>query len=165
MPTQGSGSISIDELSNFMGGGRPDGANEYNGLDGSWSRGAITGAWSSYYARPQGTFAPAPGSERITFWFWDGARWNMRFNPTVSAQGAGSVVYYVQSSGTSPVTPSQFNFASNQFSITVKNQWKQINRFYQGGDQGGGIRYYRIQAHNGVSGYRALLPYYWNAST
>jgi len=164
MPTPGSGTISIDVLSNFMGGGRPDSATDYRGLDGSWNRSAITYSWNSYYARPQGYFSPAPGSERLTFWFYDGSinRWNLRFNPTVTAAGSGSVVYYVQSNGTSPVTPSQFNYAGDQFSIIAFNQWKQINRFYQ--KPGDGIRYYRIQAHNGVPGYRALLPYYWNAS-
>ena len=164
MPTPGSGTISIDVLSNFMGGARPDSATDYRGLDGSWNRSAITYSWDSYYARPQGYFSPGPGSERISFWFFDGSinRWNLRFNPTVTAAGSGSVVYYVQSNGPSPVQPSQFNYASDQFSIIAVNQWKQINRFYQ--KPGDGSRYYKIQAHNGVPGYRALLPYYWVAT-
>jgi hypothetical protein len=156
MPTRGSGTIGYAELQQYMGGNNPVTNSEYRGRDGSWRWGAIYNA-DSYYCRPRPYFLPRPGSERLTYWFRatvsGQSGWIMQFNPTVTAAGGGTTVYYNQLNGSaSSAYPSQFS-----------SVWRaSANIFFKRDIDG--RRYFFIQAHNNVSGYRATLGYAWNAS-
>ncbi len=152
MPTRGSGSIGYAELQQYMGGVNPIYNSEYRGADASWAWGGIYNS-DSYYCRPRPYFLPAPGGERLSFWFRgtiNGFTGRVfQFNPTVNAAGAGSVVYYNELYGQVSTTyPSQFS-----------SVWRTPNIFFKRDIDG--TRRWFIQAHNGVNGYRATLGYHW----
>ncbi len=126
---------------------------EYRGRDGSWAWGTMSDS-NSHRVRGRPVFLPGPGYERLQFWFYSRG-WYLRFNPTPSQRGTtdyrysiGDDMYYYGNS-TSASYPSQFS-----------GVWSTSNIFRWSG----GTRYYFLQAQNGVSGYRAILPYYWRAS-
>ena len=126
-------------------------AGNWRNRDGSWAWGAMTGSADTYRVRGRPRFEPRPGSERLQFWFYSRG-WYIRFNPTPTeyrftdyGRPIGTDMYYYGNS-TSASYPSQFS-----------GLWSRNNvmRWF------GGRRYYFLQAHNDVSGYRATLGYYW----
>ena len=126
-------------------------AGNWRNRDGSWAWGAMTGSADTYRVRGRPRFEPRPGSERLQFWFYSRG-WYIRFNPTPTEYRftdynlpIGTDMYYYGNS-TSASYPSQFS-----------GLWSRNNvmRWF------GGRRYYFLQAHNDVSGYRATLGYYW----
>ena len=144
------------DVQTYFGGTNPISASEYRNRDGSWAWSAMTGSIDTWRVRGRPVFTPAPGSERIQFWFYS-AGWYIRFNPTPTQVGytspfgrpIGTDMYYYGNS-TSASYPSQFSSA-----------WSTANvmRWF------GGLRYYFLQAHNNVSGYRATLGYYWRINS
>lgn len=151
MPTQRSGQIAYSDLQGQYGGSNPIENAEYRGRDGSWNNGAMYNS-DSYYVRPRPWFVPAPGPERLTFWFYFGG-WYLRFNPSCVARGntdfgrTSSTTMYFYGLKPSAGIPSQFD-----------SIWQTNNIF---GPWNGGYRTFGMQAHNQVSGYRATLGYWW----
>lgn len=155
MPSTPSGNPQYySQLQQYYGGVNPIYNSEYRGRDGSWAWGSM-GDSNSHRVRGRPRFEPRPGSERIQFWFYSSG-WYIRFNPTPNQYSTtdfgrpiGTDMYYY---GNTPSAsyPSQFSSA-----------WSTANvmRWF------GGLRYYMLQAHNGVSGYRTTLGYVWNINS
>lgn len=151
MPSTRSGNPQYySELQQYYGGVNPIFNSEYRSRDGSWAWGSMSDS-NSHRVRGRPRFEPRPGTERIQFWFYS-AGWYIRFNPTPSEYRftdyglpIGTDMYYYGNS-TSTAIPSQF---SSAWSTSNVMRWF------------GGTRYYFLQAHNGVSGYRTTLGYYW----
>ena len=144
--------LNYENVGDYYGGGTR--ASVWRNRDGSWNWGAMTGSADTYRGRGRPGFLPGPGPERLRFWFWSNG-WYLRFDPTPSQRqltdynlNIGDDMYYYGNS-TSASYPSQF-FSG----------WSTANvmRWF------GGRRYYFFQCHNNVSGYRAILPYYWYVS-
>jgi hypothetical protein len=130
-------------------------AGNWRNRDGSWAWGAMTGSADTYRVRGRPVFLPGPGSERIQFWFYSRG-WYIRFNPTPNQRGSTDYgrpisddMYYYGNS-TSASYPSQF---SGVWSTSNVMRWF------------GGRRFYFFQCHNNVSGYRTVLPYYWQINS
>jgi len=156
MPSsRASNPLNYNDVRLFYGGGLPAYASNLRNRDGSWNYGAMTGSIDSWRVRGRPTFNPRPGSERIQFWFYSRG-WYIRFNPTPTevprtdySLPIGTDMYYYGNS-TSAGYPSQF---SSAWSTSNVMRWF------------GGLRYYFLQAHNGVNGYRATLGYYWRINS
>ncbi len=155
MPSsRASNPLNYNDVRLFYGGGLPARASDWRNRDGSWAWGAMTGSADTYRVRGRPRFNSRPGSERIQFWFYS-AGWYIRFNPTLPPYprtdyglSINTVTYYYGNS-TSASYPSQF---SSVWSSSNVMRWF------------GGRRYYFMQAHNSVSGYRTTLGYYWYIS-
>lgn len=154
MPSTRSGNPQYySELQQYYGGSNPIYNSEYRGRDGSWAWGSMSDS-NSHRVRGRPRFEPRPGSERLVFWFYSSGWW-LRFDPTPSAytttdfgRTIGTRMYYYGNSGSASY-PSQF---SSVWSTSNQMRWF------------GGTRYYMLQAHNGVSGYRTTLGYVWRTS-
>jgi len=145
MPTRGSGPIGYAELQQYMGGSNPIYNSEYRGVDGSWAWNAIYDA-NEYYCRPRPWYNPSGTSIGSVSNFGS----YLRVNASFTSYGGGNM-YFCSTS----YYPSQFD-----------GQWinygpnPSFPRIYRVGS-----RPYMIwQNHNGVSGYRTILPYYWTYS-
>ena len=130
-------------------------ASQYRNRDGSWNWSAMTGSSDTHRVRGRPVFTPRPGSERIQFWFYSRG-WYIRFNPTVTEVARtdynaviGTDVYYYGNS----TTASYPGYNSGLWSTSNVMRWF------------GGLRYYMLQAHNNVAGYRATLGYVWNINS
>ena len=157
MPSsRASNPLNYADVQNYFGGANPISASEYRNRDGSFAHGAMTGSIDTWRVRGRPTFTPRPGSERIQFWFYSSG-WYIRFNPTPIEvpltspflRPINTDMYYYGNS-TSASYPSQF---SSAWSTNNVMRWF------------GGLRYYMLQAHNGVNGYRATLGYVWNINS
>ena len=144
--------LNYDDVGTYYGGYAA--AGNWRNRDGSWAWGAMTGSADTYRVRGRPVFLPGPGYERLQFWFYSNG-WYLRFSPSpfqrVSTDYGNPIsddMYYYGNS-TSASYPSQF---SGVWSTSNIMRWF------------GGRRYYFFQCHNNVSGYRAILPYYWYTS-
>ena len=156
MPSsRASNPLYYSDVQQYYGGGNPIYASEYRNRDGSFAHGAMTGAIDTWRVRGRPTFTPNPGSERIQFWYYSGG-WYIRFNPTPTqvpftaySKTIGTDMYYYGNS-TAASYPTQL---SSAWSTNNSMRWF------------GGLRYYMLQAHNNVNGYRATLGYVWNINS
>ena len=156
MPSsRASNPLYYSDVQQYYGGANPIYASEYRNRDGSFAHGAMTGSIDTWRVRGRPTFTPNPGSERIQFWYYSGG-WYIRFNPTPTqvpftaySKTIGTDMYYYGNS-TAASYPTQL---SSAWSTNNSMRWF------------GGLRYYMLQAHNNVNGYRATLGYVWNINS
>lgn len=150
MPTVGSGQIDYAQVRNNYGGGYDN--NSWRGRDGSWAWGAMYNS-DSHYCRPRPWFEPAPGPERLVYWFYSDG-WYQRFDPNVEPRG---LTDYGLGTGT---VRQYFVRTYNAYPDQFSGEWFNDNVIYVG-YPGSGTKYIGIQAQNGVSGYRTTLGYVW----